>query len=486
MEIAKLTAKEIAAGLAAKEFSAVEVVQASLDRAAAASAVTQSFLEIYADESLAAAKESDARWAAGEARSPYDGLPVGVKDNILMAGRTASAGSNMLKQYRAAYDATVVSKLKAAGCVLLGRTNMDEFAMGSTTESSAYGPTKNPWDLTRVPGGSSGGSAAAVAEGSVPVALGSDTGGSVRQPAALCGCVGYKPTYGRVSRYGLILMSSGLDQIGPLAKTVADAAAVLKLIEGQDRNDSNSVPLKDDWQLADSWPTELKGVKIGLPKEFFGGGLDPQVEESVRAAAAQCEALGAELVEVSLPHAKYALSVYYILMPSEVSANLARFDGVRYGHRAAADDLIGMYRETRGQGFGPEVRRRIMIGTHALSSGYYDAYYNKSLQVRRLIANDYRQALDQCDVILSPTSPLTAWPIGQMADDPLQMYLADVYTVSANVAGLPAISLPSGLADGRPVGVQLFGRHFADSQVLGVAHAYEQARGPLPAPKLEL
>lgn len=484
MGFEKLTAQEIARSLADKEFSAQELTEWCLKRAGSIGQKTRSFVELYRESALAEAEASDKRRAAGQAKSVLDGLPVAHKDNILLAERSAQAGSAILAGYRAAYDATVTAKLKQAGCVFLGRTNMDEFAMGSSTETSVHGPTGNPWDLERIPGGSSGGSAAAVAEGSVPLALGSDTGGSIRQPAAMCGVVGFKPTYGRVSRYGLILMTSGLDQIGPFARSVADAATVLEMIEGPDRHDSNSVRLTRDQALPEKWPDSLKGVRVGLPVEYFGEGLDPKVGESVRQAASKMEKLGAELVEISLPHTKYALSAYYVLMPCEASANLSRFDGVRYGRRADGDDLSEIYCRTRGEGFGPEVRRRIMIGAHALSSGYYDAYYLKSLKVRRLIADDFRQAFEKCDVLLSPTSPMTAWKKGELSDDPLQMYLADIYTVSVSVAGLPGISLPCGLADGLPVGLQLIGRPFADGQVLSVAHAYEQARGPFPLPQI--
>ena len=468
----------------AGEFSSEEITTHYLDQSEKHQEQTGSFVEVYRESALDEAKASDIRRSRSKDLSPLDGLPLALKDNMLLAGKPANAGSAILKNYISAYDATVSSKLKAAGCVFIGRTNMDEFAMGSSTESSAHGLTRNPWDTDRIPGGSSGGSAAAVAEGSVLVALGSDTGGSIRQPASFCGVVGMKPTYGRVSRYGLIAMASSLDQIGPLTRSVEDATIMLRSIEGHDQHDSNTVALKKEWDLPIEWSENLKGLKIGLPKEYFAEGLNSDVEQAVRAAAAKMGELGAELVEISLPHAKYSLSVYYVLMPSEVSANLARFDGVRFGQRVESDNLMETYKQTRGQGFGSEVRCRIMVGTYALSSGYYDAYYKKALQVRRLIVDDFRKAYEKCDLLLTPTSPTTAWKIGEKMNDPISMYLADIYTVSANVSGLPAISIPCGLVDDLPVGMQLIGQHFQDGQVLSAAWTYEKARGPFGSPKI--
>ncbi|MBN1585045.1 Asp-tRNA(Asn)/Glu-tRNA(Gln) amidotransferase subunit GatA [Candidatus Uhrbacteria bacterium] len=481
MGLSELTVERISRGLKAGEFGSEETVREFLRLAEIRSAKTGSFVEIYGQSALEEARASDERRRQGKALSDLDGVPVALKDNLLLAGKRAEAASAILRGYVSAYDATAVRRLREAGAVFLGRTNMDEFAMGSSTETSIHGPTRNPWDTERVPGGSSGGSAAAVAEGSVPAALGSDTGGSIRQPAAMCGAVGLKPTYGRVSRYGLIAMASSLDQIGPLTRTVGDAAIILKAIEGWDGADSNSVRLKPEWAVPERWTDGLKGVRIGLPKEYFSSELDPDIRGLVMAAAAKMEGMGAELTEIDLPHAKYALSVYYVLMPAEVSANLARFDGVRYGNRAEADDLVGTYRRTRGQGFGVEVRRRIMVGNYVLSSGYYGDYYRKAQQVRRLIVGDFRLAFGKCDLILSPTAPSVAWKLGGKADS-MSMYLADIFTVSANVAGLPGISLPCGLSNGLPVGLQILGPHFSDGNVLAAAHAYEQARGPFGFP----
>jgi aspartyl-tRNA(Asn)/glutamyl-tRNA(Gln) amidotransferase subunit A len=477
MNIKTLTIKEISAGLNKGEWSAEEITQEFLIAAKQKQKLTHAYVEIAEDSALTYAKESDKRRADGNCYSEFDGVPIAIKDNILVSGCKATAGSNSLKDYVAPYDATVIERLKARGLIILGKTNMDEFAMGSSTESSCHGPTTNPWDTKRVPGGSSGGSAAAVAEGSAPAALGSDTGGSIRQPAALCGVVGLKPTYGRVSRYGLIAMASSLDQIGVFSRSVHDAADLLRIIEGRDQNDSTSIELLEDWRLPGKLSKSIKGLKIGLPKEYFVSGMEPGVEQAVKTAVERFRELGAEVVEVSLPHSDYALAVYYIIMPCEVSANLARFDGVRYGLRVPGETLFDTYSRSRGQGFGPEVRRRIIIGTHALSSGYYDAYYRRALQVRRLISNDFTRAFADVDCILAPSSPTTAWKLGEFTDNPLAMYLQDIYTVAVNVAGLPAISLPCGLSAGLPVGFQLISRHFDEPTLLGVAAAYEQAAG---------
>lgn len=477
MDTKKLTASDIASGLKEGKFSSREVTEAYLATAKRNAETTHAYVDIDEEGALAAAEESDALRAKGKVRSGLDGVPVAVKDNILVTGRQATAGSRILKDYIAPYDSTVVARMKRAGMVILGKTNMDEYAMGSSTETSCHGPTRNPWDTERVPGGSSGGSAAAVSEGSAPLALGSDTGGSIRQPAALCGTVGFKPTYGRVSRYGLIALASSFDQIGPFARSVRDAASLLSVIEGRDPNDSTSVELKGESMSPDSFGEKLDGVRIGIPKEYFVAGMEDGVEKSVRSAIERFKELGAEIREVSLPHSEYALAVYYVIMPCEASSNLARFDGIRYGTRVPAETLEETYRKSRGSGFGKEARRRIMIGTYALSSGYYDAYYLRALKVRRLISNDFDRAFNDVDCILSPTAPGVAWRLGEMADDPLTMYLQDVFTVSVNVAGLPAISVPCGLSGGLPVGLQLIGRHFGDRAVLETAHAFEQANG---------
>lgn len=477
MDVTKMDLVGLRKALEEKEVSAKEVTQAFLDVATRRKESTQGYVDILSSQALEEAGASDARRKEGALKSPYDGIPIALKDNMMTRGSRTTAGSAILKDYVATYDATVTRKVREAGMVVLGKTNCDEYAMGSSTESSCHGPTKNPWDTSRIPGGSSGGSAVVVAESSAPISLGSDTGGSIRQPASLCGVVGLKPTYGRVSRYGLIALASSLDQIGPFARTVDDAATMLSLIEGEDMHDSTSVQLKEEWKLQRKWPESLKGVRIGLPKEYFVSGMDPEVEEVIRAGIAKIEGLGAELVEVSLPHAEYALAVYYILMPSEASANLARFDGIRYGARVQGDDLEDTYKKSREAGFGEEARRRIMIGTYALSSGYYDAYYLKALKVRRLISNDYAKAFEKVDCLITPTSPTTAWKLGEKLDDPLTMYLSDVYTVSVNVAGLPGISVPCGLADGLPVGLQMIGKHFDENTLLGIAHAYERVSG---------
>jgi len=476
-EFNRMTIKETAEGLAAKAFSAREVADACLAVAEKNKETTHAYVDIHTDLARAAADTSDARRAKGESLSPLDGVPVAIKDNMNLAGSRTTASSRILENYVSPYDATAVARLRAAGAVFVGKTNMDEFAMGGSTESSAYGVTRNPWDLERIPGGSSGGSAVAVAEGSAIASLGSDTGGSIRQPAAMCGVVGLKPTYGRVSRHGLIAMASSLDQIGTFARTVEDASMLLGAIEGGDVMDATSVDLTAGQALPTEWPASLKGVRIGLPKEYFVSGMQPEVEASVRAAIKTLEDLGASVHEVSLPNSKHALAVYYILMPSEVSANMARFDGVRYGTRAQGDSLENVYRNSRGQGLGAEVRRRIMLGTYALSSGYYDAFYNKALKVRTLITEDFAKAFSEVDVILTPTTPTTAWKLGEKTADPLEMYLSDIFTVSVNVAGLPGISVPCGMAGGLPVGVQLIGKHFDEKTMLQVAHAYEQAAG---------
>ena len=408
---------------------------------------------------------------------PLSGVPVAVKDNICVRGLQASCGSRILGDYHPPYNATVIERLTAAGAVIIGKTNCDEFAMGSSNENSAFGPVRNPWDTTRVPGGSSGGSAAAVAAGIVPVALGSDTGGSVRQPASLCGVLGLKPTYGRNSRYGLVAFASSLDQIGIFARQVEDVARVLGVMAGRDPHDATSadVPVPD---YAVALTGDLKGSRIGFPRALFGEGLDHEVADTVRSVVDVYRDLGAEIVDVEMPHAKYAISVYYIIATAEASSNLARFDGVRYGFRAEdAPELRQMYRRTREEGFGAEVKRRIMLGTYVLSAGYYDAYYRKAQQVRTLIKNDFLSAFESCDAIITPTAPTAAFPLGDKVDDPLAMYLSDIYTVTANLAGLPGLSVPCGLSSERlPIGFQLLGPYWSEPTLFKLAHGYEQAR----------
>ena len=409
---------------------------------------------------------------------PLGGIPIAIKDVINVTGEPCTCASKILQGYRANYDATVIAKLRAAGAIPFGRCNMDEFAMGSSTENSAFGRSCNPWDLSRVPGGSSGGSAAVVAADEAFAALGSDTGGSIRQPAAFCGCVGLKPTYGRVSRFGLVAFASSLDQIGPFTKTVRDAGLLMNAIAGRDPQDSTSldVPVTDATaRLGQS----LKGVKLGMPREYFISGIDPQVDAAVRAAVRHYESLGAEIVEVSLPNTEHAVSVYYVIATAEASANLARFDGVRYGHRAATDNLLEMYARTRAEGFGPEVKRRIILGTYVLSSGYYDAYYLRAQKVRTLIRDDFSRAFEQVDAIICPTTPEPSFKAGDRTDDPLKMYLADIFTIACNLAGTCGLSLPCGFAevDGKklPIGLQLIGQPFKEAELLQIAHAYEQS-----------
>ncbi|MGH9507608.1 MAG: Asp-tRNA(Asn)/Glu-tRNA(Gln) amidotransferase subunit GatA, partial [Terriglobales bacterium] len=422
----------------------------------------------------------------GQPLPPLAGVPVAIKDVLSTCGVRTTCGSRMLESYIPEYDATAVEKLEAAGAVILGKVNCDEFAMGSSNETSAFGPVRNPWDPSRVPGGSSGGSAAAVAAGLCVAALGSDTGGSIRQPAAFCGVVGLLPTYGRVSRYGLVAFGSSLDHVGPLARSAKDAAYILAAIAGPDPLDATSaaVPVPD---YVASLEAPLEGLKIGIPREAFAAdgateGLDPAVAASVHAALKTLQHAGCQLVEISLPASHYATAAYYLIATAEASANLARYDGVRYGFRHPAASLGAMYRQTRDQGFGPEVKRRILLGTYALSAGYYEAYYRRAQKVRAMIAADYRQAFTQVDVIATPTTPTPAFPLGERIEDPLRMYLNDIYTVSADLAGVPAISVPCGLADGLPVGVQFLGNYFAEARLLSLAHHYERLRGPIGPP----
>jgi len=468
-----MTGHEIRDLVAAKKKSATEITQAALDRIAAHDPKVKAFVTVMRDSALAQAKRVD-----DGLRGPLAGVPLALKDNLCTLDAPTTCSSKILKDYVAPYDATVVARLRAAGAVFVGKTNLDEFAMGSSTENSAFFTTRNPWDLSRVPGGSSGGSAAAVAAGFAPLALGSDTGGSIRQPAALTGTVGFKPTYGRVSRYGLVAFASSLDQVGPITADVRDAAMLMDVIAGHDPLDATSsggaVP-----GFEANLEREIKGLRIGLPKEYFGDGLDPEVRASVMAAVKKLESRGATIVELSLPMTSYGIAAYYIVAPCEASSNLARYDGVHYGHRTKEPaELVALYSKSRKEGFGPEVTRRILLGTFALSSGYVEAYYNRALKVRRLIKNDFDQAFAKADVIVGPTSPTAAFKAGAKSD-PLAMYLCDVYTVTANLAGLPGCSVPCGFtASGLPIGLQVLGRAFDDLGVLQTARAVEREVGP--------
>ncbi|MEZ6055948.1 MAG: Asp-tRNA(Asn)/Glu-tRNA(Gln) amidotransferase subunit GatA [Planctomycetaceae bacterium] len=461
--------------LEAGDISSVSLVQQALDRIGKIDGDLGAFTWLDGERALEQAGEIDRRRAAGQPVGRLAGLPVGLKDNICVQGWPTTCGSRMLEGFRAPYSAHVVQRLLAEDAVLIGRNNMDEFAMGSTTESSIFGPAKNPWNTSCTPGGSSGGSAAAVASREVLLSLGSDTGGSIRQPAAFCGIVGVKPTYGRVSRYGLIAFASSLDQIGPFATDVSSAALMLEAISGHDPRDSTSIncPVPSYTQELHE---PLKGLRIGLAEEHFAKGLADDVRQAVEQAVAIYRQLGAEVVSVTLPHAQYAVAVYYIVAASEASSNLSRYDGIHYGHRATGKhDLTGLYQASRGEGFGPEVKRRIMLGTYALSSGYYDAYYNKALRVRRLIQSDFDAAFQKCDVIAGPVTPNTAFRTGELASDPLALYLQDIYTLSANLAGLPGISIPCGLSPaGLPIGLQLMAPPFAESRMFRAARMYEE------------
>ncbi|HJW25720.1 MAG TPA: Asp-tRNA(Asn)/Glu-tRNA(Gln) amidotransferase subunit GatA [Rhodocyclaceae bacterium] len=467
--------KELSQALAAKKISSVELTQLYLDRITRFNPQLNAFVTVNADKSLAAARAADQRIAQGKA-GPLTGIPVAQKDIFCAEGWLTTCGSKMLSNFVSPYDATVIERMERdAGMVSLGKTNMDEFAMGSSNETSFFGPVRNPWDQERVPGGSSGGSAAVVAARLAPVATGTDTGGSIRQPAALCNLTGLKPTYGVVSRYGMIAFASSLDQAGPMARSAEDCALLLNAMAGFDERDSTSLerPAED---YARDLEKPLDGLRIGLPKEFFGEGCDPEVMAAVRAAIAEYEKLGARTVEVSLPNSHLSVAAYYVIAPAEASSNLSRFDGVRYGYRAPEyADLADMYSKTRAQGFGPEVKRRILIGTYVLSHGYYDAYYLQAQRIRRLIADDFAAAFKECDVLLGPTSPGTAFKLGEKAADPVQMYLSDIYTIAVNLAGLPGMSLPCGFAQGLPVGLQLIGNYFAEARLLNVAHRYQQA-----------
>jgi aspartyl-tRNA(Asn)/glutamyl-tRNA(Gln) amidotransferase subunit A len=471
----QLTLSEVAEKLAGREASSRAVTQACLDQVARVDGQIHAFLSHDAADALAQADAADKRLAAGE-RSPLLGVPIAIKDVLAVKGHPLNCASKILGSFRSPYDATVIKKLRAAGAVVFARLNMDEFAMGSSTENSAFGITRNPWALDRIPGGSSGGSAAAVAADECIASLGTDTGGSIRQPAAFCGCVGLKPTYGRVSRYGLVAFASSLDQIGPFTKDVRDSAILLEALSGLDKCDSTSVP-EPVPHYTSALSGNIKGLKLGLPKEYMIGGLDPEVKSAVDAAVKQLEELGAEIVEISLPHTDYAVATYYIIATAEASANLARFDGIRYGARAEGADPIEIYSNTRGQGFGPEVKRRIILGTYVLSSGYYDAYYLRAQKVRTLIRRDFLKAFEKVDAIVTPTTPTAAFKAGEKSDDPLQMYLSDIFTISCNLAGIPGLSLPCGFTANPklPIGLQLLGKPFGEETLLKIAHAYEQS-----------
>jgi aspartyl-tRNA(Asn)/glutamyl-tRNA(Gln) amidotransferase subunit A len=474
-DLSQLTLEQAVALLERKDVSSVDLTRAALDRIRATDGDIHSFITVTEDVALAQARAADERRGRGEA-GPLLGVPVGIKDVILTRGIRTTAGSKILGNFIAPYDATVTRKLLGAGAVCVGKTNCDEFAMGSSTENSGFMITRNPWDGTRVPGGSSGGSAAAVAARQCLGALGTDTGGSIRQPAACCGVVGMKPTYGRVSRYGVIAYASSLDQVGPVATTVTGCAHLLAAIAGHDPHDSTSVnrPVSDYSKYLDG---SVKGLRIGIPKEYFAEGMQAEVEEAVREAVRTLEGLGAQVSPVSLPHTEYAIPTYYLIATAEASSNLARYDGIKYGLRLAGkDSLLSMYQRTRAAGFGTEVKRRIMLGTYALSAGYYDAYYLKAQKVRTLIRRDFEQVFATEDVIVTPTAPTTAFRLGEKTSDPLQMYLSDIFTISVNLAGLPGLSLPCGFdRSGMPIGLQIVGRPFEEEKVLQSAYAYEQA-----------
>ena len=473
MNLNELTIEKAHQGLKKREFSSVELTETVLDRIKKRNKDINAYLTISEELALSQARKADKIIANGDKIGPLAGIPLAVKDAILVEGVRCTAASKILENYVAPYDATVIKKLRKAGAVFVGKTNLDEFTMGASGERSAFGPTKNPYDLDRVPGGSSSGSAAAVADNQCLAALGTDTGGSIRQPSSFCGVVGLKPTYGRVSRFGLIAHASSLDQIGPMAKTVEDARLLFNAIKGKDENDSTSVEYGDKEEMID-----IKNLKIGVPKEYFVEGIDPETERIVKEAITRYEKLGAKITEVSLPHTQYAVPCYYIIVPAEASANLARYDGIRYGLSEQSKDLLSGYLKTRQRGFGDEVRRRIMVGTYVLSAGYYDAYYLKAQKVRTLIKRDFDSAFEKNDVLMTPVSPTPAFKIGEKTDNPLAMYLADIYTVSLNLAGVPGLSLPCGktASEGLPVGLQIIGRHFDEEKIFQVAEIYRQSK----------
>ncbi len=476
----QLTISELAAKLGQREVSSREAMQDCLDQIQRVDTTIHAFLSHDAADALAQADAADQQLASGttHAQKPLLGIPIAIKDVLAVKNQPLNCGSKILGKFISPYDATAIEKLKAAGAIVFGRLNMDEFAMGSSTENSAFGVTRNPWDTTRIPGGSSGGSAAAVAAQECLASLGTDTGGSIRQPAALCGCVGLKPTYGRISRYGLVAFASSLDQIGPFTKDVRDTATLLEVMSGVDHRDSTSVPQPVP-NYAAALNGEIRGLKLGLPREYMIGGMNPEVSAAVQAAVKQLEKLGAEIVEISLPHTDYAVATYYIVATAEASANLARFDGIRYGARVEGADPTDLYCRTRGAGFGAEVKRRIILGTYVLSSGYYDAFYLRAQKVRTLIRQDFLKAFEKVDAIVTPTTPTPAFKIGEKSDDPLQMYLSDIFTISCNLAGIPGISIPCGFTTNPklPVGLQLLGKPFGEETILKIAHAYEQSTG---------
>ncbi len=474
MELYHLSIEEARRVLDNGELSPVELANSLLDRIGALDDEICSYITVTKEKALEQARDAEKALKEG-VRHPLLGIPLAIKDNICTKDIRTTCSSLILENFVPPYDSTAAKKLGEQGYVLTGKTNLDEFAMGSSTENAAFGRTKNPWDKARVPGGSSGGSAAAVASSQCLAALGSDTGGSIRQPAAFCGVVGLKPTYGRVSRYGLVAFASSLDQIGPITRSVRDSAIVMNAISGNDRNDSTSAEV-DVPDFSSALGHDIKGMKFGIPREYFREGLDRGVEDAVAAAIKQLESLGAHPVEISLPHTEYAVAAYYILATSEASSNLARYDGVKYGLRVDGEDLSEMYRKTRESGFGAEVKRRIILGTYALSSGYYDAYYKKAQQVRTLVVQDFNKAFEDVDLIVTPTTPAPAFKAGDKTDDPLQMYLTDIFTISLNLAGVPGISIPCGFtSQDLPVGLQIIGKHFDEATVLKAAYAYEQA-----------
>jgi aspartyl-tRNA(Asn)/glutamyl-tRNA(Gln) amidotransferase subunit A len=474
----QLTISGLTTKLARREVSARDAMQSCLDQIKRVDGQIHAFISYDAVDALAQADAADKAIASGAAHGPRPllGVPIGIKDVLAVKGQPLNCASKILGNFISPYDATAIEKLRAAGAIVFGRLNMDEFAMGSSTENSAFGVTRNPWDTSRIPGGSSGGSAAAVAADECIAALGTDTGGSIRQPASLCGCVGLKPTYGRISRYGLVAFASSLDQIGSFTKDTRDAAILLEAMSGLDPRDSTSIPQPVPHYAA-GLTGEIKGLKIGLPKEYMIGGLDPQINAAVQAAVQQLQKLGAEIVEISLPHTDYAVATYYIIATAEASANLARFDGIRYGARVEGNDPISLYGNTRGAGFGAEVKRRIILGTYVLSSGYYDAYYLRAQKVRTLIRQDFIKAFEKVDAIVSPTSPDVAFKVGEKSDDPLAMYLSDIFTISCNLAGICGLSLSCGFTANPklPIGLQLLGKPFGEETILKIAHAYEQS-----------
>jgi len=475
MNLYDLTIEEAHQRLVQGDLSAVTLTRALLDRIEAVDPHIGAYITLDAEGALEQAGEADRRIAAGHT-TPLTGIPLGIKDVICTKGLRTTCGSRLLENFIPPYDAAVMERLREAGAVILGKLNMDEFAMGSSTENSAYHITRNPWHPDHIPGGSSGGSAAAVAAGMCLGALGSDTGGSIRQPASHCGVAGLKPTYGRVSRYGLVAFASSLDQIGPMSKSVRDCALIMNVISGHDKRDSTSVP-EPVPNYADLGDNGFRGLRVGLPREYHqADGLDPDVRQSMASAIETVRGLGAETVEVSLPHTEFAVAAYYIIAPCEASSNLARYDGVRYGVRSRDhEDMLDMFRRTRTAGFGPEVQRRIILGTYALSAGYYDAYYGKASQIRSLIIEDFRRAYESCDVLLSPVAPTPAFKIGEKTDDPLTMYMSDVFTLSANLAGIPGMAIPCGLSsNGLPIGLQIMGPHFSEDRLMNVAHHFEQ------------